>query len=260
MSPGPPERSHLGGMSDEEKGFAEAAERYRSLFAYSPQGVFSLDLEGCFTDANAALLQMVGSDREELLSTDFARVIHPEDLAVAQKAFAAVLERTPQVLTARFVVADGGVRDVKITAVPVIVADEVVGVHGITEDITEANRMYRDLEEANAAKTLFLANVSHEVRTPLALVLGATEMLCDAELGAQEAALVQMVSRGSQRLQRLVNDILDFSRLEAGKVTLWPAPFRLVSVVEEVLEWAVPRAQGVAWSSPVPGTRLCRNG
>jgi len=231
-------------MSAEEKGFAEEAERYRSLFAYSPQGVFSLDLEGSFADANAALFQLVGRNREELLSTDFARVIHPDDLAAAQEAFAAVLERAPQQLKARFVVADGGVRDVKITAVPVIVAGEVVGVHGITEDVTESNRMYRDLEEANAAKTLFLANVSHEVRTPLTVVLAATELLSDAELGADEAALVDKVHRGSQRLLRLVNDILDFSRLEVGRISLNPAPFRLASVVEEVLEWAVPKALG----------------
>ena len=57
-----------------------------------------------------------------------------------------------------------------------IVGDEVVGVHGVTEDVTEAKRLLREPEDANAAKTLFLATISHEVRTPLAALVGASEL------------------------------------------------------------------------------------
>jgi signal transduction histidine kinase len=102
--------------------------------------------------------------------------------------------------------------------------------------------MHRDLEAANTAKTLFLANVSHEVRTPLTMVLGATEILLETDLDPAQGQLTDMVDRNSQRLLRLVNDILDFSRLEAGKVSLHPAPFRLADILDELLEWAEPRA------------------
>jgi PAS domain S-box-containing protein len=229
-------------LSPVERGLAEKAERYRSLFAYSPHGVFSLDLEGHLTDANDALEQLTGHSLAELLDIDYHHLIHPEDIEAAEKAFAAVKERVPQLLEARLVTATGEVREIKMTAVPVVVSDQVVGVHGITEDVTEANDMHRDLEAANTAKTLFLANVSHEVRTPLTMVLGATEILLETDLDPGQGQLADMVHRNSRRLLRLVNDILDFSRLEAGKVSLHPAPFRLPDVLEELLEWAQPRA------------------
>jgi PAS domain S-box-containing protein len=229
-------------MSPSESALAEKAERYRSLFAYSPHGVFSLDLTGRITDANDALRQLTGHSLSELLEINYHDVVHPDDIEAAEKAFAAVLERVPQLLEARLVTADGEVRAIKMTAVPVIVSDQVVGVHGIAEDTTEANMMHRDLEAANAAKTLFLANVSHEVRTPLTMVIAATEMLLDTDLDPTQDRLTDMVNRNSQRLLRLVNDILDFSRLEAGKISLLPASFHLADVVDDLLEWAQPRA------------------
>jgi PAS domain S-box-containing protein len=229
-------------MSPGERALAEKADRYRSLFAYSPHGVFSLDREGHLTDANDALQQLTGHSLNELLDIDYHHLIHPDDIAAAETAFAAVTERVPQLLEARLVTASGEVREIKLTAVPVVVSDQVVGVHGITEDVTEANDMHRDLEAANTAKTLFLANVSHEVRTPLTMVLGATEILLETDLDPAQGQLTDMVDRNSQRLLRLVNDILDFSRLEAGKVSLHPAPFRLADILDELLEWAEPRA------------------
>jgi PAS domain S-box-containing protein len=242
MTEGPPTGSAQPQLSPGERLLAEKAERYRSLFAYSPHGVFSLDLTGRLTDANDALQQLTGHTLDELLNINYHDIVHPDDVEAGEEAFAAVIERVPQLLQARLVTAAGEVREIKLTAVPVVVSDQVVGVHGITEDITEANMMHRSLETANAAKTLFLANVSHEVRTPLTMVIGATEMLLETDLNPSQGLLTDMVNRNSQRLLRLVNDILDFSRLEAGKVSLLPAPFRLADVVEDLLEWAQPRA------------------
>ncbi|MCQ6458710.1 histidine kinase dimerization/phospho-acceptor domain-containing protein, partial [Vibrio parahaemolyticus] len=77
---------------------------------------------------------------------------------------------------------EGRLIDLSITSVPVVVGEEVVGVHGIAEDITERNELRRELErtqqaaeEASVAKSLFLANISHEVRRPLTSLLAATE-------------------------------------------------------------------------------------
>jgi len=136
-----------------------------------------------------------------------------------------------------------------VTAVPVVVCGEVVGVHGLAEDVTEQNELRRELErtrraaeEASAAKTLFLANMSHEVRTPLTSVLGATEILAEGDLSPGDRALVAIVQRNAEKLHRLVNDILDVSRLEAGKLDVQETVISLQEVAADAITWAGPLA------------------
>ena len=144
---------------------------------------------------------------------------------------------------------DGQLIELSVTAVPVVVCDEVVGVHGLAEDVTERNEMRRELErtrraaeEANAAKSLFLANMSHEVRTPLTSVLGAAEMLADAGLDAGRPRSWRIVQRSAEKLHRLVNDILDVSRLEAGKLDVQETVMSLQDVAADAITWAGPLA------------------
>ena len=103
--------------------------------------------------------------------------------------------------------------------------------------------MLRELEEANAAKTLFLATVSHEVRTPLAVLLGAAELLLECPLESEPEHYARMVHRSSERLMRLVDDILEFSGLEEQQTVLHPHPFDVRELVDDVRSWAEPLAE-----------------
>ena len=236
-----------GPMSETERALAESIERYHSLFAYSPHAAFSLDLEGRFTDANAVAQEVSGYSLEEFLSMSFADLIRDDEMRVATTAFLGALDRQPQEVETSMSTKDGGRLELNVIVVPVVVYDEVVGVHGLAENITERNAMQRELErtrraaeEASAAKSLFLANMSHEVRTPLTSVLGATEMLADSDLGPTETRLVDLIHRSGEKLLRLVNDILDVSRLEQGKLDVTVAPFSLPGLVGDVVAWARP--------------------
>jgi PAS domain S-box-containing protein len=236
-------------MSATERALAESTERYRSLFAYNPHAAFSLDPDGTFTDANEVAQRLSGYSLAELQQVDFSHLICPEDVPRAVGAFEGALQRVPQQLEASMQHRDGHIIELNLTAVPVIVHDEVVGVHGVAEDVTERNEMRRELErtrlaaqEASAAKSLFLANMSHEVRTPLTSVLGATEMLAEDDLSPGQHHLVGIIHRSGERLLRLVNDILDVSRLEAGKLGVEIAPLKVRSLVDDVLAWAMPVA------------------
>jgi PAS domain S-box-containing protein len=237
-------------MTPGERALAESTQRYHSLFAYNPHAAFSLDLDGRYEDANPAAQALAGYSLDELREMDFTDFIHPDDLPRVLIAFVDVVNRVPQQLEARILHRDGHVIELNLTAVPVVVCDDVVGVHGVAEDVTERNELRRELErtrqvaeQASITKSLFLANMSHEVRTPLTSVLAATEMLADLDLGGEESHFVEIIERSGERLLRLVNDILDFSRLEAGAIELHDTAIRIPAVVEEVMAAAAPMAE-----------------
>jgi signal transduction histidine kinase len=94
----------------------------------------------------------------------------------------------------------------------------------------------RQSEAASRAKTEFLANMSHEMRTPLAGALGMIKLVLDMDIGAEERQLLEMAKRSSDSLLRIIADVLDFSRLEAGAMMFEHKPFSLREVVRSALE------------------------
>ncbi|WP_210649926.1 HAMP domain-containing sensor histidine kinase [Nocardioides sp. SYSU D00065] len=95
---------------------------------------------------------------------------------------------------------------------------------------------------ASRAKSMFLATMSHEIRTPLTMVLGTAELLQDTQLDDVQRELVARMRRSGDLLSGLVDDILDFSRIEAGQVELAQSRFHLASVVEDLAQAYAPRA------------------
>ncbi len=101
----------------------------------------------------------------------------------------------------------------------------------------------RRAQAANEAKTRFLATVSHEIRTPLNGILGMAELLASAGLSAEQRNYVEAIRTSGGALASLIGEILDLSRIEAGRLDLIDAPYDIVALVEGVAELLAPRAQ-----------------
>jgi CheY-like chemotaxis protein/nitrogen-specific signal transduction histidine kinase len=128
-------------------------------------------------------------------------------------------------------------------------AGNVVGITGTTDDITEIVRLNNELgtalvaaEAANRAKSAFLANMSHEIRTPMNSIIGFSELALDCEIPEEPKSYIRLILENSNGLLQIINDILDVSKIEAGKMTIETIPFDMHDVFALCRTATAPKA------------------
>jgi PAS domain S-box-containing protein len=135
---------------------------------------------------------------------------------------------------------DGTVIDVALAVSPVRDNEsKVIGFLHLVKDITEKNRYERRLKDLDRMKSDFVSNVSHELRTPLTAIKGSVDNMLDGILGPLTEKQIRYLSRinsNADRLGRLIGDLLDLSRIEAGKIDLRPANVAAIALVKEVAD------------------------
>ena len=223
----------------------KSEERYRLVARATDETIWDSDILADEQTWNGAVETMFGYPPEQRTSTAWwEEHIHPGDRGRILASVNAVFEGGGEVWSAeyRFRCADGAystvvdrayvVRDARGTPTRMI---------GSMSDITGRKQYERELKEAreeaeraNRAKSEFLANMSHEIRTPMNGILGMTELLLDTPLNDEQREFAQTVRLSGQNLMMIINDILDYSKIEAGAMRLETINLDLRSTVEDV--------------------------
>jgi PAS domain S-box-containing protein len=228
--------------SDRNWELKEAGERTRSLLDAQGDLILRRDSAGLITFANDAFCALAGCPREAIIGKPFS-------LNVLEQREPTVLPDATRIWDQKIATA-GGPRWISWREVAVRDKEEHAETQSVGRDITERAQAEQALAEArdqseaaNRAKSRFLAVVSHEIRTPLNGILGMTDLLLDTALSPEQATYANAVKASGRTLLSLIEDVLDFSKVEAGKLELDVRSFDLVALVEETVELLAPRAQ-----------------
>ncbi len=217
---------------------------FEALVKTIPVAVEMIDMQARIQSWNPAAealfgyspAEAIGQNIDDLLSTEDTR---QEAVGLTQKSLQegefihSITQRRRK---------DGSKVEVEVFAVLLSVNRQPVGSLAIYHDISELQRVRREAEAANAAKSSFLSTMSHEIRTPLNAIVGMTTLLQDTQLTAEQNDFTETIRSSSDALLTIINDILDFSKIEAGRMELEEQALDLRDCIESSFDLVASRA------------------
>ena len=233
----------LATISDQIGQFAvrlRAEEELATLFEQSLDMLCIASVDGYFLRLNPAWERTLGYTAEELMSRPYVEFVHPDDRQpTTREARQLAGGESTVMFENRYRCKDGTYRWLSWKSAPL---PEQGLVYAMARDVTEQKRAAEELrrareaaDAANRAKGDFLANVSHEIRTPMNAVIGMAELLLDTPLRAEQREYLATLKDAAESLLGLINDILDFAKMEAGKLELVPEEFDLRDALGDTL-------------------------
>ena len=245
-----------------EEALRESQALYHSFVEHMPAGVFRKDSEGRFNFVNSLFCKLKGLSANEIIGKTIKELSDYEETLEAgsnreimhrQKTVLVSDEAThhdeimhsgkPIEIEEFYTYADGTFKYLDVVKSPVFSATgKVIGSQGIQFDITELKKMEevllkakQEAESANKSKSLFLENMSHEIRTPLNAIIGFSQLMNrDKLLTDSQREYNVSIIRAGEHLLLLINDILELSKIEAGRVVLNPTNIDLHALFEDI--------------------------
>ena len=219
-------------------------DEYQTLYDNALEGLFRITSNGRLVNANPTLARILDFDSVAELMDGYRNLLPSIFLSRERLgAFFSALDERGMVtdFDTEGVTRTGRTVWLAVTARLSRSTDGAEFIEGSFVDISEriardqADKQREIAEAATLAKSAFLANMSHEIRTPMNAVLGFSKLALETRLDDRQHAYVSSIRNSADNLLRLINDILDFSKIEAGKIALEEQPFRLASVLEDVM-------------------------
>jgi PAS domain S-box-containing protein len=235
--------AHNEALVDRNWELKEAEERARSLFEAQGDLIVIRDSEGRITFVNDAYCALAEQSREALVGSRFElKLLEQGDIANEPNGTSIHDQRIATATGPRWIAwREGLVR---------IDAGQPAELQCVGRDVTDRTETERALGEArdhanaaNRAKSRFLAMTSHEIRTPLNGILGMSGLLLETPLTPEQVTYAQAVKTSGDALLSLIEELLDYSKIEAGKIDLEHRPFALAGLIEDITELLAPRAQ-----------------
>jgi PAS domain S-box-containing protein len=241
----------------------QSEDRYRTILDHTNEIIYTLSLDGLFTYVSPSWTRQLGHPVDQVVGKAFIDFVHPDDV-IKGKVYTYRLFKDPNhrgSCVYRAMHADGSFRWHETSGSVVLGADgNPIHFVGLSHDVGEKRQAKAALEEArdealasSRAKSQFLATVSHEIRTPLNGVLGMTNLLADTSLTNEQRSYLNTIQSSGEILRRVIDDVLDFSRIEAGKLTITPMAVEVVAAIQDVVSLFEGRAMekgialGVDW-------------
>jgi signal transduction histidine kinase/DNA-binding response OmpR family regulator len=234
---------HNEALADRNWELKEAEERVRSLFESQGDLIVLRDAGGRITFVNDAYCELAQLPRSALVGSDFTlAVLEQGDTALQPGGTRIHDQKIAGPLGPRWIAwREGLVRSD---------AGQPAEMQCVGRDVTDRTETERALAEArdqadaaNRAKSRFLAMASHEIRTPLNGIIGMSGLLLDTPLTPEQMTYAKAVKTSGDALLALIEELLDYSKIEAGKIDLEHRPFALAALIEDITELLAPRAQ-----------------
>jgi PAS domain S-box-containing protein len=242
-----------------EQALQEREEHFRRLIENAHDITCILDADGTMSYLSPSIQRVMGYAPEELQGRNAFELIHPDDAAEVAAAIRAVILEPGATGFAeyRFLHADGSWRHLEAVGRMVIPGDAGSGFVSNIRDVTErrqaeealreatlaAEKARSDAERANLAKSEFLSRMSHELRTPMNSILGFGQVLARAELRIDQQKHVQHILKAGRHLLRLINEVLEIARIEAGRQSFSLEPVHVGTVMQEAIGLVRPMAE-----------------
>jgi PAS domain S-box-containing protein len=228
-------KEDITGKKQTEEALKQSEEKYRSLIVNIPGIIYRCknDSQWTMIFISNVVEDVTGYKAEEIINNavrSYASVIHPDDIERVRDTKDIGIENFQQFsIEYRIVTRKNTIKWVSETGRPVYDATGAIhSLDGVIFDITDRVHVLEELKKAknnaelaNKAKSEFIANISHEIRTPLNSVLGFTELLEDTITDETEKQYLDAIKTSGKNLLTLINDLLDLSKIEAGKLSLY---------------------------------------